>query len=84
MIKRRTNEKTVDESDFINGADIDKLEKSTKENINDPKAPRKFKSHTLPLNEYEYDLLVRMADKYGQTHSGILRYALKQLALTKL
>ena len=47
----------------------------------DPKAPRKFKSHTLPLNEYEYNLLVELADKYGQTHSGIIRYALKQLAL---
>ena len=78
MIKRRTQATTLTEDDFVNGVTAN----SANETPNlDPKAPRKFKSHTLPLNEYEYNLLVALADKYGQTHSGIIRYALKQLAL---
>lgn len=82
MIKRRTHDTTLTEADFINAKSP-----STSDNLKDaenklnPKAPRKFKSHTLPLNEYEYNLLVELADKYGQTHSGIIRYALKKLAL---
>ena len=80
MIKRRVSDTPISEKDFING--INKAnEPSDKAPAINPKAPRKFKSHTLPLNEYEYNLLVELADKYGQTHSGIIRYALKQLAL---
>ncbi|MBW4018891.1 hypothetical protein HG533_08785 [Moraxella osloensis] len=78
MIKRRTQETALTEQDFVNGVTANQSDE--KPNL-DPKAPRKFKSHTLPLNEYEYNLLVALADKYGQTHSGIIRYALKQLAL---
>lgn len=78
MIKRRTPTTTLTEDDFVNGVTANQADEAPKL---DPKAPRKFKSHTLPLNEYEYNLLVELADKYGQTHSGILRYALKQLAL---
>ena len=78
MIKRRTQASTLTEDDFVNGVTANSADETP--NL-DPKAPRKFKSHTLPLNEYEYNLLVALADKYGQTHSGIIRYALKQLAL---
>lgn len=78
MIKRRTQATTLTEDDFVNGVTANQVDQAPKL---DPKAPRKFKSHTLPLNEYEYNLLVELADKYGQTHSGIIRYALKQLAL---
>lgn len=78
MIKRRTPATTLTEDDFVNGVTTNQANETPKL---DPKAPRKFKSHTLPLNEYEYNLLVALADKYGQTHSGIIRYALKQLAL---
>ena len=78
MIKRRTLAQTLTEDDFVNGGTANSVDDTP--NL-DPKAPRKFKSHTLPLNEYEYNLLVELADKYGQTHSGIIRYALKQLAL---
>ena len=78
MIKRRTQATTLTEDDFVNGVTANSADETP--NL-DPKAPRKFKSHTLPLNEYEYNLLVALADKYGQTHSGIIRYALKQLAL---
>ena len=78
MIKRRTQAPILTEDDFVNGVTTDQSNETTKP---DPKAPRKFKSHTLPLNEYEYNLLVALADKYGQTHSGIIRSALKQVAL---
>ena len=78
MIKRRTQAPILTEDDFVNGVTANSSDETP--NL-DPKAPRKFKSHTLPLNEYEYNLLVELADKYGQTHSGIIRYALKQLAL---
>ena len=78
MIKRRTQAPTLTEDDFVNGVTANSADETP--NL-DPKAPRKFKSHTLPLNEYEYNLLVALADKYGQTHSGIIRYTLKQLAL---
>jgi hypothetical protein len=32
------------------------------------------------MNEYEYRLLVELAEKYGQTHNGIIRFALKKLS----
>lgn len=80
MIKRRTNDTPISEDDFINGINKANEPVENSDTLN-PKAPRKFKSHTLPLNEYEYNLLVELADKYGQTHNGIIRYALKQLAL---
>ena len=81
MIKRRNNA-PQSESDFIEGSLAHQTMTSSEavgESL-DPKAPRKFKSHTLQLNEFEYNLLVELAEKYGQTHSGIIRYALKQLA----
>ena len=81
MIKRRVSDAPISEDDFINGIAANEIPQNEKDSAPNPKAPRKFKSHTLPLNEYEYNLLVELADKYGQTHSGILRYALKQLAL---
>lgn len=76
MIKKREISKSSspDMDAFIQGANeqhIPKLE---------PKAPRKFKTHTIPMNEYEYQLLVKLAEKYGQTHNGIIRFALKKLS----
>jgi len=32
------------------------------------------------MNEYEYKLLTELAEKYGQTHNGIIRFALKKLS----
>ncbi len=78
MIKRRTSI-TQSEKDFVEASQAYQNNKSDSDKL-DPKAPRKFKSHTLPFNEYEYDLLTKTAEKYGQTHSGVLRYALKLLA----
>ena len=75
MIKKREIAKpsSPDMDAFINGANEDTVQKL------DPKAPRKFKTHTIPMNEYEYQLLAELAEKYGQTHNGIIRFALKKL-----
>ena len=74
MIKKRDVAKTTPDIDaFINGANEQNSLKL------DPKAPRKFKTHTIPMNEYEYQLLTELAEKYGQTHNGIIRFALKKL-----
>ncbi|WP_312424574.1 hypothetical protein [Acinetobacter variabilis] len=79
MIKKREIAKpsSPDMDAFINGAN----EKTTQKL--DPKAPRKFKTHTIPMNEYEYQLLAELAEKYGQTHNGIIRFALKKLSEEK-
>lgn len=76
MIKKRETIKpsAPDIESFINGAN----EKIAQEL--DPKAPRKFKTHTIPMNEYEYNLLLKLAEEYGQTHNGIIRFALKKLS----
>ncbi|TCH62491.1 hypothetical protein [Acinetobacter sp. ANC 4862] len=76
MIKKREIAKasSPDMEAFINGANEQTAQKL------DPKAPRKFKTHTIPMNEYEYQLLVELAEKYGQTHNGIIRFALKKLS----
>ncbi|WP_441375398.1 hypothetical protein [Acinetobacter lwoffii] len=76
MIKKREIAKpsSPDMEAFINGANEETVQKL------DPKAPRKFKTHTIPMNEYEYQLLVELAEKYGQTHNGIIRFALKKLS----
>jgi hypothetical protein len=75
MIKKRELVKnSPDIETFINGANEEITQKLN------PKAPRKFKTHTIPMNEYEYQLLVELAEKYGQTHNGIIRFALKKLS----
>ena len=75
MIKKREITKTAPDIEaFINGANEQTTPKL------DPKASRKFKTHTIPMNEYEYQLLAKLAEKYGQTHNGIIRFALKKLS----
>lgn len=44
-----------------------------------PKTGRKYKSHTLQMNEEEYRLLCKLAEKYQRSHSGVIRFALRQL-----
>ena len=80
MIKKREAIKSVsqDMETFINGANNEKAILKL-----DPKASRKFKTHTIPMNEHEYNLLVNLAEKYGQTHNGIIRFALKKLSEEK-
>lgn len=76
MIKKReiTKPSSPNMEAFINGANEQTIQKI------DPKAPRKFKTHTIPMNEYEYQLLTQLAEKYGQTHNGIIRFALRKLS----
>ncbi|MDY6458070.1 hypothetical protein SKM57_12290 [Acinetobacter faecalis] len=76
MIKKREvlKSQSSDMDSFINGAN----EKVTPKL--DPKAPRKFKTHTIPMNEYEYQLLVELSEQHGQTHNGLIRFALKKLS----
>ena len=76
MIKKREIVKPLspDMDAFINGSNEQSIQKL------DPKAPRKFKTHTIPMNEHEYQLLTELAEKYGQTHNGIIRFALKKLS----
>ena len=77
MIKKREISKPTspDVDAFINGADEQKQQQPL-----NPRAPRKFKTHTIPMNEHEYQMLVELAEKYGQTHNGIIRFALKKLS----
>lgn len=78
MIKRRAQE--LSEQEFVDGygkPDIDTQDLNKKSKTS---TARKFKSHTLPLNQQEYELLCQVADHFGQSHSGALRYALKELA----
>jgi len=79
MIKKREVSKPTspDVDAFINGADEQKQQQLN------PRAPRKFKTHTIPMNEHEYQMLVELAEKYGQTHNGIIRFALKKLSEEK-
>ena len=49
-----------------------------------PKAPRKYKTLTIPMNKHEYDLLTALAERYGQSHNGIIRCALKELEKKQL
>ena len=46
MIKKRETTNLLSEEEFINGANEQLTPKL------DPKASRKFKTHTIPMNEY--------------------------------
>ena len=54
MIKKRETTNLLSEEEFINGANEQLTPKL------DPKASRKFKTHTIPMNEYEYQLLAKL------------------------
>lgn len=77
MIQRRAKS----EQEFINQADPSS--KQPTEDKPSIKKGRKFISHTIQMNEEEYQLLKELAHKYCQSHSGIIRYALKALAEQK-
>ncbi len=47
----------------------------------DPKESRKFKSTTMPFNEYEHDLLTRAVEKNGGTAKQFIRDAYIEKAL---
>ncbi|MDT9547418.1 MAG: hypothetical protein RI826_08805 [Chlorobium phaeovibrioides] len=45
-----------------------------------PNAPRKFKTISLPLNEYEAQLLSAVCTKTGRSEKNFFRYALMKYA----
>jgi len=49
-------------------------------NTADPNAPRKFKTVSLPLNEYEYKILVEACRKSGRSEKNLFRYAMMKYA----
>lgn len=50
----------------------------------DPRAPRKFKSLTLQMNEYEYERLKQAADAADRGMLDYVRQALKKATLVDL
>jgi hypothetical protein len=46
----------------------------------DPNAPRKFKTISVPFNEYEYDQLLKGANLAGRSKLNFMRYAMLTLA----
>ena len=50
----------------------------------DPKAPRKFKTITIPFNRYEYETLEAAADKAGRAKMDFLRRSMLEAAVKLL
>jgi len=48
--------------------------------IPDQSAPRKFKTVTVPLNEYEYQALAEACRKSGRSAKNLFRYAMLKYA----
>lgn len=65
---------------FVAGAEIPvKLAPQPAKNP-DPHSRQKHKAMTLPLNEYESDLLERAAAKTGRSQLGYIRFVMLQQA----
>ena len=46
----------------------------------DPNLPRKFKTISVPFNEYEYEQLIKGSNLSGRTKLNFVRYAMLKLA----
>lgn len=46
----------------------------------DPRAKRDFKGIRVPFNEYEYNMLEKLASKTGRSKLNAIRYAITKLA----
>lgn len=46
----------------------------------DPQAPRKYKTITIPLNEYEYTILKDACRKSGRSAKNLFRYSMLKYA----
>lgn len=46
----------------------------------DKNAPRKFKTISLPMNEYEYQTLAEACRKSGRSEKNLLRFAMIKYA----
>jgi len=83
MVKRREQklntekkEPTAEEIEaFANMADG-----ATTKIVLDKNSPRKFKTISLPFNEYEYEELLKGVNLSGRTKLNFVRYAMLKLA----
>ena len=71
-MKIRKREKN--EEDFVN--EIDVLGKTSEVK---KKGKRNYKKINIPLNQYEYELISNLAEEYGQSVNGVIRFALNRL-----
>ena len=89
MVKRRqpkvsnqsdiNSEPTAEEIEaFASGAEGEKPQNQVTEL--DPNEPRKFKTISVPFNEYEYDQLLKGTTLSGRTKLNFVRYAMLKLA----
>jgi hypothetical protein len=69
MVRKRSKQQQ-DLNDFVSAAD-------KPEGALDPKAPRKYKSITVPMNEYEYNKLVAAAEQADRGLLDFIRQSLK-------
>jgi len=63
---------------FTSGVDGENNKPSI--HVLDQNAPRKFKTISVPFNEYEYDQLIKGTNLSGRTKLNFVRYAMLQLA----
>jgi len=75
MPKRRTPKKTIEEkiNAFAAGAD------QNTEYLN-PNAPRRYKTISVPFNEYEYRLLEEGIKKTNRTKLNFIRWAMLEMS----
>ena len=86
MVKRRDPKASANNASptpeqieaFASGAEGGKPE-TQKENL-DPNQPRKFKTISVPFNEYEYKQLLKGAELTGRTKLNFMRHAMLSLA----
>ena len=61
-------------------AGVDGVDQNHKPIALDQNAPRKFKTMSVPFNEYEYDQLMKGINLSGRSKLNFVRYAMLKLA----
>lgn len=64
--------------EFAKGADADPVSQPVKNPL-DPNSKEKFKSITVPFNEFEYLQLERLAQKMKRSKLSLIRFAISEL-----
>jgi len=63
---------------FASGVDGEKINPTVR--VLDQNEPRKFKTMSVPFNEYEYDQLMKGINLSGRSKLNFVRYAMLKLA----
>ena len=63
---------------FAGGVDGEKINPTVR--VLDQNEPRKFKTMSVPFNEYEYDQLMKGINLSGRSKLNFVRYAMLKLA----